>query len=98
MNKEKIANAVGRKLRQLRYIHGYEQKYLAHFLGINQSYYSKIENYDPISHAKFLPKLAEIYHIDCRYLYEECEWDLYLDDSIGFTRFYTQIQISDVKK
>ncbi len=81
----------GLKLRKLRILHDYEQKQLASILNISQSYYAKIESFNPAKHLSYIPLLAELYKINTCYLIEVCSLDHCLNDSIEFVRQYQNL-------
>lgn len=66
-------NNIGTKLRLLRESKHYKQEYVANYLGIGQSAYSRIENGDPNNILlKHIKKLTDLYQISVSQLFD---WD-----------------------
>ncbi|MBK9929618.1 MAG: hypothetical protein IPP04_07065 [Saprospiraceae bacterium] len=83
----------GAKLQKLRQICGYEQKYIASILNVQQPYYSKIEAYNPDKHYKFIPLLSRLYKLEPHHLSDICELDLALNDSFLFMKVYQSLRL-----
>ena len=82
----------GEKLGLLRAIHLIKQKQIAAVLKIQQSYYSKIELYNPSKHSRYIIALAEFYHLEPIFLYDECELDYYLENPPLFAIAYQKLR------
>lgn len=75
---------IGDRLRQLREEHGYSQKQLENYLGIDQSNLSKIERNKRNLNVNLLEKLCLLYNCSPEYILGES--DEYIPTKIAFRK------------